>query len=295
MSNKNQPYVYRDCKVKMGYGIDGQLLVSATLCGGRNSTPSRVLTDEERLLASVQSGVARTRRLIRSYGYGNEFEYFATFTFPAEFWLKDKCVAEFTKWMRKIGHRHGVKIEYLIEVVPNEKEDYHVHALLKGIPQDELYQVRPHTKNITKDQRESVLRGCSILKWKAFDKKYGTHHELQRFGSPDINLQPVKQEGKVLYMMGQYNNIPAEKIRKWGGCRICASRGLKKVTMLDVYMTSEDAEKVLARLGKKLYPLGTSFVASKARAPEIESAFKQCPSYAEGTERFLLNNKSTAT
>ncbi len=276
-------------KVFVGVCDDGTVTLSAVCFSANNAltSPSYVSTEEERERASVLASVARTRRLVRNYGLSNKFMYWATFTFSEKVWGDEKAMSKFTEWIRNHAYYTKQKVIYLMVVVPNQKDGWHVHALLRGIPRKELYAITPDMEDITADQRSRICQGMTIYKWSRFDEKYGTHHELVRIGSLDEKGQPIDQRGKVLYMLKQYDKLSPEKVERVKR-RVYATRGLNKPKVHIAYLTYDDLLDLLAHCGVKPGKFGASLLMDGGKADEMLEHLYHLPSYVEDDKDKLM-------
>lgn len=277
------PYFASRAIIRMAKADDGRAIVGVMRFPNDGSS-LRSFTEKEIEAAAVSASKARTRRTIREKSLANEFEYFATFTFPPErldpasskYIYPAKVTKSFQNHFRYI-HR---KLTYLMVVVEHPgSELWHIHGLLRGIPEDELYPLDAETPSITEDQKKRVLDGAVIYKWKLFDKQYGSHHELVRLNTPDIYGQNISQQGKTTYMTKQYDKMDAADYQKFRYRRVMSSRDLNKA-LHESGLISDGAMLDLAKcFDIGIGPFGGTAILDAASAAEFEKALHENRTY----------------
>ena len=289
------PYLRHYSRLCISEFANGMAVVSAMRfpCGGSGVY---IPTAEEKLSASVRASKSRVRRTIREKSYANPFEFWATFTFLPE--MQDGAIgkrpltpAGFAKSARNhCGYRKR-KLSYVMVVVPNaDNEHWHIHALLRGLPEDELVLLTAETPGITENQKRRLQNGATLYKWTEFDKLYHSHHELVKLGTLDTYGEIISQEGKTVYMARQFDNADDESYRRFPYRRIMASRDLKKGEKKVLFLADADMVELMSRAGA---PIGT-FGACCILSPEAAEGFMETLhrdyhsfSEAEWTGRFL--------
>ena len=87
------------------------------------------------------AAISRAKSVIYQVAVCNDWDYFCTFTLsPEKFDRYDfrPFYAKFSQWVRDYRKHYGCKVEYLL--IPEQHEDgaWHMHGLMRGIPQDHL-------------------------------------------------------------------------------------------------------------------------------------------------------------
>ena len=171
----------------------------------------------------LRNNVARARVRVFEYAICNEFDYFITLTINGEF--LDRCdlgayVKKLGQFIRDYRKQYGVDIQYLL--VPEKHRDgaWHMHGLIKGIPQEHL-----------------SINENGYLDWKMYSNKFG-------YCSIDVikNKEAVsKYITKYISKSFHEGKGVTEKEKKLYYC----SRGLKKpVTIQEGILTKDQMEKI---------------------------------------------------
>lgn len=169
--------------------------------------------------AKLDNSLSRTRSRVRELVLCNEWEWFGTFTLSPE--GHDRFdIAEFTrsfsKWIQNINYRQGLHICYLL--VPEQHADgaWHMHGVLKGIPDDMLRQFSP---------RDGVPRNLvkqGFYNWPAYQKKFGF-----------VSLGPIRSLEATANYIGKYitKELAASPIGLNKHLYLC-SKGLKRAEVV---------------------------------------------------------------
>lgn len=152
----------------------------------------------------MTNSISRTRSKIFEYAYCNDFDYFVTLTLNPEKHdrtdLKSfiKKLSRFIRWYRD---KYDCNIQYILIPEKHKKYNaYHMHGLIKGIPESHL-----------------TVNKHGYLDWYAYADRFGF-----------INLSRVKSKERVAKYITKYitkdlYNQELEKNKKLYYC----SRGLK--------------------------------------------------------------------
>lgn len=277
------PYFGSRAILSMAKADDGRAIIGI-MRYPNNGSSRRTPTEEEMEAAAVSASKARTRRTIREKSLANEFEYFATFTFSPErldptstkFIYPAKVTKSFQNHFRYL-HR---KLTYLMVVVENTDSGlWHIHGLLRGIPEDELYLLAADTPGITEDQKKRILKGEVIYKWKLFDKLYGSHHELVRLNTTDIYGEIISQQGKTTYMTKQYDKLDAADYQKFRYRRVMSSRNLKTALHESGFISDVAMLDLAKCFDIGIGPFGGTAILDAASAAAFEKALHNNRTY----------------
>ena len=90
----------------------------------------------------LTNNIARARTRIFEYAICNNFEYFITLTINSDY-LDRYDLKEYIKklgqFIRDYRKKHQVNIQYLLIPEKHENGAWHMHGLIKGIPENHLY------------------------------------------------------------------------------------------------------------------------------------------------------------
>lgn len=160
---------------------------------------------------SEYESLHRTRQKVFDYALANDFDYFATFTFDREKvddrYNLDALSKKLTTFFNHFKSRVSSHFQYLI--IPEQHKDgaWHLHALIKGLPKEELTFYK-HDKY-----------GNDLFNWSRFEKSFGYNSLLSLENVPFNEL--VKVYGYIVkYITKDLCSFRTNKKRYW------ASRGL---------------------------------------------------------------------
>jgi len=113
------------------------------------------IDDDERF----NSSISRSRSKVFEYAICNEFDYFVTLTLDPKKYNRydlDGFIKDLGQFIRNYRRVHGLDIQYLL--IPERHSDgaWHMHGLMKGIPEEYLH-----------------INGNGYLDWKAYKDRFG--------------------------------------------------------------------------------------------------------------------------
>lgn len=119
-----------------------------------HKAPSRDINPDK-----LENHLARAKSKVYELAMCNKFEYFVTFTLSPEKYDRynlKKFIKDLGQFIRNYRRDYNVNIQYLL--IPEQHEDgaWHMHGLLKGIPESQL--------SINKN---------GYLDWEAYSVKFG--------------------------------------------------------------------------------------------------------------------------
>lgn len=157
----------------------------------------------------MESSIRRSKNKIRDYALCNDWDYFCTLTL-------DKCkmdrydiktyIAKLGQMIRDIRKRTGADIQYLL--IPEQHKDgaWHMHGLLKGIPENML------VKSLVSNRKRVVYN------WTEYAEKFGF-----------TDLEPVESIEKVSsYIMKYVTKDMSRSIKELNAKTYYSSRGLNE-------------------------------------------------------------------
>lgn len=115
---------------------------------------SRDVNDEK-----LDNHISRAKNKIFEYAVANEFDYFLTLTLDKDKYNRydlGKYIKDLGQMIRDYRKKTGANIQYLLIPEPHKNGAWHMHGLIKGIPQEDL------TKNKN-----------GYLDWSPYSKKFG--------------------------------------------------------------------------------------------------------------------------
>lgn len=97
---------------------------------------SRDINDEK-----LDNHISRAKNKIFEYAAANEFDYFLTLTLDKEKYDRhnlSKYIKDLGQMIRDFRKKHNVNIQYLLIPEPHLDGAWHMHGLIKGIPEEHL-------------------------------------------------------------------------------------------------------------------------------------------------------------
>lgn len=170
----------------------------------------------------LDNHISRARNKIFEYARCNEFDYFVTLTLAADKYDRHNLTAyikDLGQFIRDSRKRYNTKIEYLL--IPEQHKDgaWHLHGLIKGIPEDKL-----------------IINKYNYLDWPDYSQRFGY-----------CSIGKVKNQEAVSKYVTKYivkaleTNLKREKEKKL----YYVTRGLKVAEKVkEGYLTSYDLERL---------------------------------------------------
>lgn len=139
--------------------------------------------------------IARSRGRIRELALCNQWDYFVTLTLSPEWGDRrdlPRWRASLTQWLRDLRKRAGVDIQYLLVPEEHKAGGWHMHGLLRGIPDGMLraFTLRERLPNYL---RGKLSQGYTIYDWPAYRARYGW-----------VDLEPIRDAGAVSAYITKY-------------------------------------------------------------------------------------------
>lgn len=169
---------------------------------------SKYKSERNKSYGKLDKSIIRARSKIFEYAMCNDFEYFVTLTLnekKMDRYNLEEFIKKFGQFIRDYRKKYGVNIQYLL--IPERHKDgaWHMHGLMKGIPDEHL----SINENGYKD-------------WKEYSKKFGY-----------ISIDKIKNKEAVSKYITKYVSKSlgkgvTEKNKKMYYC----SRGLKKAEII---------------------------------------------------------------
>ena len=185
----------------LGYG-DNRKLKAVFMPRYKNpevAAPKRVRKNKETEQKSedtrLSESVSRSKRMIYEYAVCNPFDFFFTGTLDEKKYNRydlETFHEALTQWIRNINRKHHCDIGFII--VPEQHKDgaFHIHALLRGIPQKMLHRFVIGDKMGTA-LADKVKNGKPVYNWIQYSKKFGF-----------CSLEPIKNPEAVSIYITKY-------------------------------------------------------------------------------------------
>lgn len=165
----------------------------------------------------AESNISRAKRRIREIALCNEWDWFATLTIDPDKYNRtnlESYYKDFADWLHRRADRGLAKVRYI--VVPElhaDKVSYHMHALLAGVPADEL----------------GVVNGR--LNWLPYYEKFGFSL-----------LEPIEDATRCAMYMSKYITKDLGTAVQTNGQLYRASKGLARGKVLAAHDDLTDAD-----------------------------------------------------
>lgn len=124
----------------------------------------------------LEESISRTRTRIFELAICNDWEWFVTMTLNPEYHNR-KDLGTYKKklstWLKNYNRIHETDIKYLL--IPEQHSDrqsWHMHGLLLGLPEEHLQEFTEHETLPIKMIIE-IARGNKLYNWPAYAKKFG--------------------------------------------------------------------------------------------------------------------------
>lgn len=158
---------------------------------------------------NLRQSLSRTKRIIREYGYCNDWDYFVTLTFDrtkndsSDYKKLSKSVRI---WLANYKARKNIDLKYiLIPELHKDKKHYHFHGLIKNI------------NNVVKFRNDK--KGHMRYNWKDWDLKFGY-----------TSLGSIRHKDKTVSYILKY--ITKDMIQYFNSQRYYVSKGLQKSILI---------------------------------------------------------------
>lgn len=180
-------------------------LINSGLDVGNDRAYSEKGTVNDEKLAN---NISRAKRSIREYALCNEWDYFITLTQDqlkvGDRYDLDQYIKDLGVWLRNRYYPRGIKIDYLL--IPEKHQDgaWHIHGLIRGLPDDEI---EPNE--------------FGYLDWQAYRDKFGW-----------CSLGRIKDKNKIASYIVKYISKDLSDSRELEKKLYYCSRGLKKAQII---------------------------------------------------------------
>jgi len=156
----------------------------------RDSDTDNLSNDEKTL-----DNIRRASRMIESYGLCNEWDWFVTLTLDKSKRNRldlDEFRDKFMQMLRDIRKRTNQPIHALL--VPELHENakgWHMHALMRGLPESELRKFTLEEK-LSGYLRRKLKDGATIYDWPEYRRKFG-FVDVEPIGNRDAATRYIKK------------------------------------------------------------------------------------------------------
>lgn len=218
MAIKEAEYLDNILIVKtLGYGDNRKLkAVFMRHCknAGVEAPTSKRVRDEENVSEEkrLAESVSRSKRMINEYAICNKFDFFFTGTLDEKKYNRydlESFHKDLMQWIRNLNRIYKCDIGFII--VPEQHKDgaFHVHGLLRGIPEKMLHRF-VIGDTMGKAIADKVKACKSVYNWKQYSKKYGF-----------CSLEPIRNTEAISKYMTKYitkdlvKSVPKGKQSFW--------------------------------------------------------------------------------
>lgn len=185
----------------------------------------------------LANNISRARATVYELGICNEWDYFCTFTLDKEKYDRydlPKFQKDFTQKIRNLNKKYGCKIKYIL--IPEQHKDgaWHMHGLMKGIPECELEEFKKE-QHLPLYILEKIINGEKIYTWKSYQEKFGF-----------CDLEPIKDlERAVAYILKYITKSMCDRNTELGAHLYYASQKLKRAPEIQRGFIFEDKDNPL--------------------------------------------------
>lgn len=131
----------------------------------------RKLSAEEKMKCNIR----RAARMIEGYALCNPWSWFGTFTLSPVYRDRsdlDKFRSDFMQFIRDCRKKYGDVEALLVPELHKNKDGWHMHGLLQGIPEEALRSFTLKEK-LPKYIRDKIKQGEPVYDWPAYRKSFG--------------------------------------------------------------------------------------------------------------------------
>lgn len=126
----------------------------------------------EKAEKKLDAAISRAKRVVLEKALCNDWDWFGTFTLDRTKYDRydlDKFYKDFTQWIRDQRKKHNVRIAYIL--IPEMHGDgaWHMHGLLRGVPDIVTFAELRSTGMLVPD---ILVRGDFSM-WRGFHEKFG--------------------------------------------------------------------------------------------------------------------------
>lgn len=174
---KETKYVHNKSFLSLvGCDDNGYIIKLVTMKTVRNSN---IDCDDKSEFAHYDSkmveALSRARNKIFDLAMCNSWDYFFTGTLDKTKYDRydlEKYHKDLTKMIRNFNSYHNANIKFLF--IPEKHKDgaWHIHGLLSGVPDSELYRFKIGDK-MSADIVKEISRGKAVFNWKRYSDKFG--------------------------------------------------------------------------------------------------------------------------
>lgn len=190
----------------------------------------RFTDDNER----AQSNIRRAARQIEAYALCNDWDWFGTFTLDKSLKISDRKDLDafrslFMRFIRYCRKQYGDLEILLVPELHKDKNGWHMHGLIRGIPKDAL-RLFSLSEKLPKYIRDKRKEGFLVYDWEEYRKRFGfvdiepirsrdaAARYITKYLTKDISLVTAQElkSGKHLYFHTRGLLLP-EKIENASG------------------------------------------------------------------------------
>jgi len=141
------------------------------------------------------SNIRRAARMIESYALCNPWDWFGTFTLNKKYRDRkdlDKFRESFMQLIRNSRRQFGDIEALLVPELHKDKDGWHIHGLLSGLPVDAL---RPFTldEKLPKYIRDKLIKNEKVYDWPIYRNSFGF-----------VDIEPIKNRDAAARYVSKY-------------------------------------------------------------------------------------------
>lgn len=169
--------------------------------------PSDIDTPNEKAAHNIR----RAARQIEAYALCNDWDWFGTFTLDKSLKIKnrkdlDAFRSAFMQFIRDLRKVYGALEVLLVPELHKNKDGWHMHGLIKGIPQEAL-RLFELSEKLPKYIREQIKDGKLVYDWEDYRKRFGF-----------VNLEPIRSRDAAAryitkYLTKDITNVTAQELK----------------------------------------------------------------------------------
>ena len=161
--------------------------------------------------ARAQCNIRRAARQIEAYALCNDWDWFGTFTLDKSLKISDRKDLDafrtaLMRFFRNCRRNYGEIEALLAPELHKNKEGWHMHGLLKGIPKDAL-RLFSLSEKLPKYIRDKRVEGFLVYDWEAYRSRFGF-----------VDIEPIKNRDAAAryitkYLTKDITNVTAAELQ----------------------------------------------------------------------------------
>lgn len=172
-----------------------------------NDISEKIDTPNERAACNIR----RAARQIEAYALCNDWDWFGTFTLDKSLKIKnrkdlDAFRSSFMQFIRNLRQTYGSLEVLLVPELHKNKDGWHMHGLIKGIPKDAL-RLFMLSERLPKYIRKKLKEGLLVYDWGDYRKRFGF-----------VDIEPIRSRDAASryitkYLTKDITNVTAQELK----------------------------------------------------------------------------------